>query len=72
MMDELVRRCKEKGVKKIIGHYYPTAKNGMVKDFYSLQGFDKISEDEKGNTDWLFEIGDDYILKNEVIEVADI
>jgi FkbH-like protein len=72
MMDELVKRCKEKGVKKIIGHYYPTAKNGMVKDFYSLQGFDKISEDEKGNTDWLFEIGDDYILKNEVIEVADI
>ncbi len=72
MMDELVRRCKEKGVKKIIGHYYPTAKNGMVKDFYSLQGFDKISEDEKGNTDWLFEIGDDYKLKNEVIEVADI
>ena len=72
MMDELVRRCKDKGVKKIIGHYYPTAKNGMVKDFYSLQGFDKISEDEKGNTDWLFEIGDDYKMKNEVIEVADI
>ncbi len=71
MMDELVRKCKEKGVKRIIGHYYPTAKNGMVKEFYSLQGFDKISEDEKGNTDWLFEIDDNYQLKNEVIEVED-
>ena len=43
----------------------------MVKEFYSLQGFDKISEDEKGNTEWLFEINDDYQLKNEVIEVED-
>lgn len=69
MMDELVRRCKEKGIRKIIGHYYPTAKNNMVKDFYSLQGFTKISEDEKGNTDWEFMIDDDYKLKNEVIKI---
>ncbi len=71
MMDELVKRCKEKGVKRIIGHYYPTAKNNMVKEFYALQGFEKISEDDKGNTDWLFEIDDDYQLKNEVIKVGD-
>lgn len=71
MMDELVKRCKEKGIRKIVGHYYPTAKNAMVKDFYSLQGFSKISEDEKGNTEWSFEIEDDYQPKNEVIEVED-
>ena len=69
MMDELVRRCKEKGISKIIGHYYPTAKNSMVKDFYALQGFEKIEEDEEGNSKWLFEITDDYKNKNEVIEV---
>ena len=69
MMDELVRRCKEKDVSKIIGHYYPTAKNSMVKDFYDLQGFKKIEEDENGNTKWLFEITDEYTNKNEVIEV---
>ena len=69
MMDELVKRCKNKGINKIYGYYYPTAKNGMVKDFYSLQGFTKINEDEKGNTEWSFEIDDDYQLKNEVIEV---
>ncbi len=69
MMDELTRRCKEKGISKIIGHYYPTAKNSMVKDFYALQGFEKIEEDEEGNTKWLFEIKDDYKNKNEVIEV---
>ncbi|MBQ6334438.1 MAG: HAD-IIIC family phosphatase [Erysipelotrichaceae bacterium] len=70
MMDELVRRCREKGISKIIGHYYPTAKNNMVKDFYSLQGFSKISEDEKGNTDWSLDVNDDYKIKNEVIEVV--
>ena len=43
----------------------------MVRDFYSLQGFSKISEDEKGNTEWSFDIEDDYQLKNEVIEVED-
>jgi hypothetical protein len=43
----------------------------MVKDFYSIQGFSKISEDEKGNTDWLFEIDDNYQPKNEVIEVEE-
>ncbi len=71
MMDELVRRCRERGIRKIVGHYYPTAKNNMVRDFYSLQGFDKICEDDKGNTEWSFEIKDDYQLKNEVIEVED-
>ena len=71
MMDELVKKCKEKRIKEIKGYYYPTAKNNMVKEFYSLQGFSKISEDEKGNTEWSFEIKDDYQLKNEVIEVED-
>ncbi len=71
MMDELVRRCKEKGVRKIRGYYYPTAKNSMVKDFYDLQGFRIINKDDTGNTEWSFEITDDYQLKNKVIEVED-
>ena len=41
----------------------------MVKDFYSLQGFRKCSEDEEGNTVWEFLITDDYEKKNQVIEV---
>ena len=41
----------------------------MVKDFYALQGFEKISEDGDGNTTWKFEITDDYKLKNNYIKV---
>lgn len=69
MMDELVSKAKARGIKKILGYYYPTAKNAMVKDFYGLQGFSKISEDEQGNTVWEFIITDDYENKQHVIEV---
>ena len=69
MMDELVARARAAGIRKIVGYYYPTAKNAMVKDFYSLQGFRKCSEDEEGNTVWEFLITDSYEKKNRVIKV---
>lgn len=69
MMDELVEKAKASGIKKIFGYYYPTAKNVMVKDFYSLQGFSKYSEDEEGNTVWEFEIPEEYEKKQHVITV---
>lgn len=69
MMDELVRKAGEAGIKKLIGYYYPTAKNAMVKDFYALQGFNKVAEDEEGNTTWEFAVTEDYENKQHVIEV---
>lgn len=69
MMDTLVHHLKNHGVKEIRGYYYPTAKNAMVKNFYELQGFVKLSEDAEGNTEWKFEIEDNYINKNKVIKV---
>ncbi len=69
MMDALVSKAKERGVKTIYGYYYPTAKNKMVKDFYLLQGFEKISEDENGNATYRFDLGCDYTNKNSAITV---
>ncbi len=69
MMDELVDKAKSVGIKKIIGYYYPTAKNAMVKDFYALQGFKKISEDAEGNTIWQYNIPNDYKKRQSVIRV---
>ncbi len=68
MMDELVRLCREKGVRTLRGHYYPTAKNGMVKNFYGEMGFEKQSEDESGNALWELSL-DGYENKNRVIRV---
>ena len=70
MMDELVGKAKQVKIKKIIGYYYPTSKNAMVKDFYAPQGFTKISEDMDGNTVWEFDIIDDYRKKQDIIEVT--
>ena len=69
MMDELVEKAKAAGIKKLVGYYYPTAKNAMVKEFYALQGFKKITEDEAGNTVWEFMIDDSYKKKQHVIAV---
>jgi FkbH-like protein len=68
LMDTLVYHCRQRGVMEIRGYYHPTVKNGMVKDFYALQGFEKVSEDESGNTVWKLKIND-YIAKNTVIDV---
>ena len=68
MMDTLVEKCKERGIDTVYGYYYPTAKNAMVKEFYSLQEFTKTEEDEQGNATWKYEIPAEYSYKNEVIE----
>ena len=69
MMAELVKLAEEKGIKRIYGYYYPTAKNGMVRDFYEKQGFLKQSEDESGNTVWLLDISQGYQPKKIEIHV---
>lgn len=56
MLDMLADKAKEQGLKQLIGHYYPTAKNSMVKELYKDFGFDKVSEDEQGNTLWQLEL----------------
>ncbi len=69
MMDELVSQARAAGIKKLVGYYFPTAKNAMVKDFYGLQGFTKVAEDAQGNTTWEFEITNNYKQKQHVITV---
>lgn len=69
MMDELVHKAKEAGIRTIRGYYYPTAKNKMVKDFYALMGFTLTGEDEEGNRTWEFVVEDDYENKNHYISV---
>ena len=68
MMDKLIVECRSRGVQKLVGYYYPTAKNGMVKDFYGSMDFDKVREDEKGNSSWEVAI-ENYENKNFVINV---
>ena len=70
MMDKLVEKARNRNIKTIYGYYYPTFKNKMVSDFYDLQGFELIYEDEEGNKTYKLEI-DNYENKNNVIEVIE-
>lgn len=71
MMDTLEKQCRDYGIRQIYGYFYPTAKNAMVKDFYALQGFEKLEEDADGNAKWSFRIPEQYTLKNQVITVME-
>lgn len=71
MMDMLVQKCAEKRIGRIDGYYYPTAKNGMVREFYALMGFEKVAEDEEGNSEWMYQIQKDYKNKNTVIQMEE-
>ncbi len=68
MLDVLVRKCCERGIESIFGYYYPTAKNKMVKELFRDFGFDKISEDDAGNTVWKLSVSD-YKNKCRVIKI---
>ena len=71
MMDSLVHKCQQRGISVIRGFYYPTAKNRMVQDFYGLQGFQKVKEEESGSTEWEYIIPKAYENKNQVIHMEE-
>lgn len=68
MLDTLVFKAKQAGIEELVGYYYKTAKNAMVKDFYEMMGFTKIAEEENGDRVYVYQI-EDYSNKNTVIKV---
>ena len=69
MMDEFVRLAKERGITTVVGHYYPTAKNKMVKDFFADRGFTLVEEDGEGNRLYELDISGGYENTNRYIKV---
>ena len=70
MLDTLARTCTRRGIKTLRGHYYPTAKNAMVREFYGTLGFEKIAADEAGNSVWTLSLAD-YQTRNNVIRICE-
>jgi FkbH-like protein len=56
MRDALVAFARRSGASALVGHYRPTARNGLVKDHYRTLGFALESEGEGGATDWRLEL----------------
>jgi FkbH-like protein len=49
-LGELLRELARRGVNRVNGQYIPTAKNGMVRDFFATCGFENRRADESGST----------------------
>ena len=72
MMEELAKKVRLAGGEKLIGYYYPTAKNGMVRDFYRAHSFSLV-DDADGNTVWehRLEVDAPPIAKKHFIQVEE-
>ena len=57
-MNNIFAYAARQGAKRVVGHYIPTAKNQMVKDFFRSFGFEMISEDEAGASQWALAVQD--------------
>lgn len=56
MLDSLVERARQKSVKKLVGYYLPTAKNGMVAGHYEKLGFLPVQQDNVTGTVWSLDV----------------
>jgi FkbH-like protein len=55
LMNRTVEHAKKLGLPRITAEYIPTAKNGMVKEFFQQFGFARVEEDSTGHSHWLLE-----------------
>ena len=47
---------KDMGVKAVRAHYFPTAKNAQVRDFYERCGFSFVVGDGSGRKEYVLDI----------------
>lgn len=69
MLDALVEKCREKGIKTVRGYYYKTKKNGIVANLFGTLGFDLVSVSENGDSVWKLNT-ENYVPKNSVIRIT--
>jgi len=67
MLDELVQKCRERGISRIFGYYYKTPKNSMVAGLYESFGFESVEKCENGDSVWVLPT-EGYTNRNNVIQ----
>ena len=70
MLDALVARARASGVRRIIGTYIPSGRNGMVADHYEKLGFTAESADTDGVTSWVLSVDMDPAVRNLHIRIV--
>ena len=70
MLDAIVERARNRGARRMVGRFIPTAKNGMVADHYSKLDFQRIYEGEAEQTLWARDLSD-YQPRNKHIHTLE-
>jgi FkbH-like protein len=52
VLREILYHARARGIRRLIGRYVPTARNGMVADHYEALGFRRLGGDALGETTW--------------------
>jgi FkbH-like protein len=55
LMNGIVDEARQRELGRVRGVFVPTAKNGMVKEFFARFGFEKSCEDPDGRTEWVLD-----------------
>jgi FkbH-like protein len=58
ILQHLVHQARARGAAELIGHYIPTARNGLVKDHFKKLGFFETGAGPDGETLWRLAVGD--------------
>ena len=51
------------GARRVTGHYIPTAKNAMVRDFFATFGFEIVADEGTAGVRWALEV-DRYVPRD--------
>jgi FkbH-like protein len=56
MFDALIEQCQARGIRKIVGIYIPSKKNGMVAGHYTSLGFTRTDGDSRDREVWFYDV----------------
>jgi FkbH-like protein len=69
-MNTIVDVARRHGLRRVTGRYVPTARNGMVKDFYRQFGFEAVAHRPDGEAEFAIAVSD-YVPKPVLIDLVE-
>ncbi len=70
MFDVLVENCQSRGIRKIVGKYIPSKRNGIVADHYRKLGFTSDAQSSGGVQSWSYDVPQSPVKKSHYIRIT--
>jgi FkbH-like protein len=70
MFDALVEQCQARGIRKVVGVYIPSKKNGMVSGHYAGLDFTRLNETSGDRQLWQYGVPQNYSMRTRFIHRA--